>query len=268
MHDLTQQVYRQRSKFFTRLFGIYSEWWIARNFHALRFSCHSKPGFSITDPLVVYSNHSAWWDPLIFVILAKRLFPEWAGYGPMDDRALEKYQFMKKLGIFGIDLNRSSGAKAFLTVCNGLLSKPGCMLWITAQGQFSDVRCVPMALRPGIAHLAGLRKINFIPLAIEYVFWEERYPEILVRMGEPFNLKTRDHESNKEILGIQEQKLSVVMNELADLSITREYNAFHTMIDGNKGIGGIYDWANQLRYFMTGRTYRAGHREIQDDWDH
>ena len=60
------------------------------------------------------------------------------------------------------------------------------MLWITAEGSFTDARTRPVRLRPGLAHLA--RRVpgaTIVPLALEYPFWDERTPEALCRFGTP-----------------------------------------------------------------------------------
>ncbi len=59
------------------------------------------------------------------------------------------------------------------------------MLWITAEGAFTDHRARPVALRPGLAHLA--RQVPgavILPLALDYTFWNESRPEALLRFGD------------------------------------------------------------------------------------
>ena len=58
------------------------------------------------------------------------------------------------------------------------------MLFLTPQGKFADVRA-PLVFAPGLEHLAARApRAHFLPLAIEYTFWEERKPEVLLAFGQ------------------------------------------------------------------------------------
>ena len=58
------------------------------------------------------------------------------------------------------------------------------MIWITAQGRFADVRARPLGLRPGVARLAEIAPdALFVPLALEYAFWDERGAEAFAAFG-------------------------------------------------------------------------------------
>ena len=76
--------------------------------------------------------------------------------------------------------------------------KPSCnrrrhLLAVTPQGRFADVRERPVHFEAGLGHLAArVQRALFVPFAVEYVFWEERLPEILVRFGEPVEVR-REH---------------------------------------------------------------------------
>ena len=84
----------------------------------------------------------------------------------MDASALEQYRFMRRIGIFGIETDSLRGAAAFLKVSSGLLEDPKTMLWITAEGTFTDARTRPVRLRPGLAkvrHAVGRRASPAMP---------------------------------------------------------------------------------------------------------
>ncbi len=73
-----------------------------------------------------------------------------------------------------------------MAAARAILARPGAVLWITAQGRFQDVRVRPLGLRPGVARLAELAPdALFVPLALEYAFWEERGAEAFAAFGPP-----------------------------------------------------------------------------------
>ena len=58
------------------------------------------------------------------------------------------------LGFFGVDPSTLRGAAEFLRTGEAILSAPQRALWVTAQGEFTDVRTRPLQLKTGVGHLA------------------------------------------------------------------------------------------------------------------
>jgi hypothetical protein len=115
----------------------------------------------------------------------------------MDAAALERYAFFKRIGMFGVEQNSRRGAVQFLRIVRAILSDADHILWLTPQGRFADARERPVQFKPGIGHLGdAAERVCFLPLAVEYVFWEERLPEILVRFGPPFETQPDDTARN------------------------------------------------------------------------
>jgi len=136
-------------------FGRYAERYLARHFHAVRLVQAGRPDSEALRgrPLIVCLNHPSWWDPLICLLLARRLFPERRHFAPIDAAGLAKYRFFAKLGFFGIEPGTARGARRFLEVSQALLAQPDTALWVTAGGRFADPRERPVRLRPGLGGL-------------------------------------------------------------------------------------------------------------------
>lgn len=181
-----QEVLRRRSPRMLKGFNRYLRWYLRRNLHrVLILDSHAFPRLDDT-PLLIYFNHPSWWDPLIGMYLADQLMPERIGFAPIDAKALEKYRFFEKLGVFGVEQDTQAGARHFLKVARSLLHVPGHTLWITAEGHFTDPRKRPVTLKPGLAHLArSLPNLILLPMAIEIALWQERTPEVLIAFGSP-----------------------------------------------------------------------------------
>ena len=142
---------------------------------------------SVSGPLIVYANHSSWWDPMVSILLAAVLLPGRKHYAPMDAEALKRYPILRKLGIFPVEMSSARGAAQFLRTSEAILAAGG-VLWITPQGRFADVR-EELVFKPGLGALAArVPDVTLVPLAIEYVFWDERLPETLLRVGEPLRV--------------------------------------------------------------------------------
>lgn len=247
----------RRSNIYFRVFALYLRWYVGRRFHAIRLSRTGKPQ-DPAGPLIVYSNHPSWWDPTVYILASDMLFRHRASYGPMDQKALGRYGLLERMGVFGVAQNDRRGGAQFLRTCAAILGRPNAMLWITAEGEFTDSRTRPISLRAGLAHLA--RRIpgaTILPLALDYTFWNESRPEILLRFGSPL-YSSRDG-SIPEWTRRLEQALTDTMDHLAAESITRNPALFTPLLHGFAGVGGIYDIWRRLRAVAAGRRFDASH---------
>ena len=167
-------------------FAAYSRRYMRRNFHAFRILKSGRPPHDSARPIVIYLNHAAWWDPLVCLLLSREFFPDRTSFAPIDAAMLERYGFFRHLGFFGIEPQTQRGARTFLRITHDLLASSCNAVWLTPQGRFMDVRERPLRLEEGLGALATREPgAAFIPLAIEYAFWTEPRPEILVSFGEP-----------------------------------------------------------------------------------
>jgi 1-acyl-sn-glycerol-3-phosphate acyltransferase len=213
-------------------------------------------------PLVVYSNHPGWWDPVVYALLARRLLPGFAGYGPIDAAMLRKYGFFERIGIFGIEPDTPRGASAFLRAAAEILAQPNRMLMLTAQGRFADPRERPLRLRPGVARLPETApEARFLPLAIEYAFWTERGAEALVAFGPALRAADLLVLPRPARLARLEAALAATMDRLAADAIARDPSRFVPVLEGRAGIGGAYDLWRRARAALKGQRFDPAHRE-------
>lgn len=240
-----------------RMFRWYAVRYVRKHFHGVRLS---RAGFSPPEtdlPLVVVMNHPSWWDPMAGLVLTHRL-GEKTHYAPIESAALRQYKFFARLGFFGVDPGTTRGAREFLRTAEQLMKRPGAMLWVTAQGSFRDVRERPIALRPGVGFLAQrLGRGYVLPLALEYVFWEERTPEILMRWGEPLDMATNG--TGREWTERIEAALTTTQDELATEAIRRDPALFENLLEGRVGIGGVYDIWRRFKAWLRGERFQASH---------
>jgi diapolycopene oxygenase len=252
----------RRSPWLVRFFTHYCRGYLRRNFHAVRVARHSRPVDPGPGALIVVLNHPSWWDPLVAGMVAG-LFPDRVHHAPMDTDALARYRFFERLGFFGVEQGTSRGALAFLRTSLALLSQPNTALWIPAQGRFVDPRQRPIHLRQGIGHL--VRRLHggvILPLALEYPFWGERYPEALACFGSPIAIGAGRSRSVADWMQVIDSGLTEAQETLARLSIARDVRAFDTLIDGSAGIGGIYDWWRRCKACFSGARFVAEHGRI------
>ncbi len=259
---------RQRTKqpdispLLLRWFTTYGRRYIRRHFHSLRVSL---PGIlSDVDgvPFVIYTNHASWWDPLIGLVLKQALLPNRRLFSPIDATMLERYRIFAKLGFFGVQQRCRRGAVQFLSAAEAILCEPDSLLALTPQGRFADARERPVRFQSGLGHLATrTSRTVFLPMATEFVFWEERLPEILVRFGEPVEVR-REHAAvfdSDYWTALFEQKLEETQDALSLQAQRRDPNEFITLLRGEAGQGGVYDLWRATKAWFFGGYYRKEH---------
>ena len=253
----------RRREWFCRLFRWYARRLIVKNFNAMRLARGGIDAFAHLDahtgPTMLLLNHQSWWDPILTVALVDRFAPTRQVYAPMDRAMVEQFAFMRKLGLFGVDLDDPRAFKAMVHYAGELArTSANPSFWITPQGRFADVR-VPLELRPGAAAIASRLDREGMPprvlcLAIEFNFWEDRKPEVLLlaRACPPPERSTTSlwHRRMGEIM-------QASMADLADLAIARDPAAFDTVLGrGASGVNPVYDAILRL----TGRQAQIARR--------
>lgn len=243
------------------LFKAYVRRYVKRHFSGLRLA-RASAKVHRDRPVVLYSNHASWWDPLVLMLLADRVFPDRRLYGPMAADALERYPWLRRFGAFGVHGGSISSTRRFLALGSELLSVNDTLLAITAQGRFADARERPVTLAPGIAALLSRHpEAQAVPVAIEYPFWNERHPEILVRVGAPC---AADRRPRHHLQAALERALTRELEALASDAMRRDPSPFRTLLAGRaRGVGFWQDLPLRMRAWRSGRRFDPSHAALE-----
>ncbi len=237
-------------------------WYVTRKlipgtFHAARIVTDgldlARAANAWDHPLLITMNHQSWWDPMIGLALASELWPARRAIAPMDATQLIKFPILRKIGIFGIHPDDPASMNAmgeFVAQRFSELSKP--TLLLTPQGQFADLRA-PLVIRPGTAALAArFSTCRVLSVSIEYTFWLDQKPEVLIRIQEvPRPEPTSTTSWRRAITQTMEANAAA----LAALVIARDPAPFTTLIGGSSsGTNPFYNLWNRLRGRSTSLT--------------
>lgn len=248
----------------------YSRRYLQRHFHALRLLRGSEVADATGRSLLVYGNHASWWDPLVALFLTRTMFAGRTPRAPIDAQMLARHRFFAKLGFFGIEPGTRRGAVDFLRAADPILRRPGTVLWLTPQGRFADVRERPAAFQPGLGHLA-LRGTGAVTQAMagEYVFWEEKQPEILLAFGDSIELplhRARQSEASGHGGTTAEDwtrrfaaSLVELQDRLAKAAIRRDPAEFRVLLRGRGSVSFFYDTWRRLRARWRGDSFQIEH---------
>ncbi len=244
------------------LFSIYLRWYLQRHFHGVRVANADRiPAKAF--PLILFGNHASWWDPLIAMLLGQTILPDRDHYAPMDQTALEHYSIFRPMGFFPVDNKSPRGAAQLLRAGEQVFTRKGSVLWITPESQFQDVRKRPIVFRPGMgALISRMGRLTCVPIAIEYAFWNERLPEVLINVGEPLEIADGTMEDARTWTNLHSYAMAATLDELAMLSMERDPTAFETVLEGSGGIGGVYEMWKRFVCAVTGQPYHHDHGSL------
>lgn len=239
-------------------FRRYVRRFVRKNFNAVRVAGQSEISGLTAGPVVCFINHPGWWDPMTGVLMTDLFFPDRRFAAPMDAAALRSYPILERLGFFAVERETAGGVKDFLRTSRELLKNPQTILWMTPAGKFHDIR-QPAAFMNGLSHLIDPTFNGaVIPMAIEYTFWNERFPELLVEFGSALDcqLLPSDRDLRTQEL---EHALARTQASLATRAIARDPAGFTTLATGRAGVGGLYDCWRRSIAILRGRSFQHRH---------
>jgi len=245
------------------LFSIYLRWYLRRHFHAVRVANITRTPTQ-AHPLILFTNHASWWDPLAGMLLALAALPEREHFAPMDESSLRHYGIFRSMGFFPVENGSPRGAAQLLRAGAEIFRRPRSALWITPESHFQDVRTRPIVFRSGLGSLmARTGRMTCVPIAMEYTFWNERLPEILINVGEPLEIADGALEEARTWTNLLSYAAAATLDELAMLAVERDPEAFDTILSGASGVGGVYELWKRFRCAISGRPYIPEHGRIQ-----
>jgi 1-acyl-sn-glycerol-3-phosphate acyltransferase len=225
---------------------------------------HALPNSFSELPVAVFANHASWWDPLVCLLLAAEYFPGRASFAPIDARALQRYRLLERFGFFPVEVRSARGAAAFVQNASTILESRKRILWLTPQGKFTDVRERPVSFQRGLAHLAGrVGPSVFLPIALEYTFWEERTPEVLLAFGTP--LFTQHHQNScgaDDWSSALERALEDAQDALAAAAPRRAAEEWEVVLRGASGTTMLYDAWRRVRAVFRRERFEPEHSQL------
>ncbi len=240
----------------------YARRMIRRSFHvfAVDLSTFDYPSLDKNVPLAILTNHPGWWDPIVGMLLCQEHFKDRVFYAPIDAEALQKYRIFHKLGYFGIEANSRQGASDFIEQASHVLRSRNGSLWVTPEGRFTDVRDHSQSLMPGLAHVASKTSgLHCIPLAIEYVFSEERLPLLLCKLGSVITDISPAKSTKLEWQNRLTDHLRSTQKSLATSVIARQWESFNVVVKSQHRPTGLYDWVRWSMMRATGKKPTLQH---------
>jgi 1-acyl-sn-glycerol-3-phosphate acyltransferase len=229
----------RKSRWFERAFAVYNRNLIARRFEGLRVAGLEQLRVREQGvPLLLYANHSSWWDGLIAFQLSRACRLE--QYAMMEEQQLREYPFHRKLGAFGVVRENARDALRSIEYAGQLLKGTSRALWIFPQGETLPNDARPLVLYTGAARIVERLKLaDAAPVAIRYEFLEDYRPEALVRVGTPGRVAVEDGFNAKHLTALFTERLTHTLDELRADIIARDFAGYEEIVAVRRRRGKI-----------------------------
>jgi 1-acyl-sn-glycerol-3-phosphate acyltransferase len=185
-----------------------------------------------TVPLLVYANHSSFWDGFVLHQLAQ--VGGWNAFAMMDEENLARYPFHRRMGAFSVRQHDSASALETMKYARSLLLQPRGVVCIFPQGEIRPAGTHLGALSRGLEVLARRSKAWSVPVGLRYCFFEHECPDVMVEFGTP-------HEPVP--LSTFEASLAQTVSKVMD---ARSTEGFRCVVSGRRSIQEKWDAVRRL----------------------
>ena len=221
----------KKSALFEKIFAVYNRSLFRRRFNSLQISgLNFIKKTEENSPLLIYANHSSWWDGLVACEIARRARLD--SFVMMEEKQLRKLRFFRWLGAFSVVREKPRQALKSIAYASAILrEKPNRAVWIFPQGEI-----FPNDIRP-LRFFNGLTKIiektgdcRAVPIAMRYEFLGEFKPDIFIKIGAPELIKIDENFRYKSLTESFEKQLTETLNDLKTQILFEKTDDYRNLI--------------------------------------
>lgn len=219
-----------KSAWFEKIFAVYNRNLVKRRFQSMRVSGLDYLRRKDTEiPLIIYANHSSWWDGLVFFEISRTAKLDF--YVMMEEKQLKDLFLFRKLGAFSVVRESPRKAVESINYAVGLLKNPNRTLLIYPQGEIlpNDVR--PLKFYNGLSRIIKKTGCVFaVPLATRYEFLGDFKPQIFAKIGAPERIETTENFDSKKLSVSNSNRLTKLLDELKTDVINKNFLSYEQII--------------------------------------
>jgi 1-acyl-sn-glycerol-3-phosphate acyltransferase len=182
--------------------------------------------------LLLYANHTGWWDGFVVHALAKDA--GWDGYCLMEEEGLLRYPFLGRIGAFSVRKGHGPSALAAMRYARSLLQEKRTAVFLFPEGTLRPGGEAPLRLERGVEVLARFAEAACVPVAIRYAFLEHERPDVLLQLGTPHGP------------GALASFATHLLEGVTSLASVRSLDGFRPLLSGRQGVAERWDRARGL----------------------
>jgi len=221
----------KKSAWFEKVFAAYNHNLFKRRFHSVRVSnLEFLRQRNSQIPLIVYANHSSWWDGLVAFEISRRTRLD--SYVLMEEKQLKKLFLFRRIGAFSVVREKPrEAAKSINYAVNLLREKPDRTIWVFPQGEILPNDARPIQFFNGISRIVEkLGKCFVAPVAMRYEFTGKFKPEIFVRIALPELISINKNFDSKHLTKHLTKRLTEILDNLKQDILTREIDTYEKIV--------------------------------------
>ena len=225
------------------------------SFHCVYLRQATTGPSSDSPPLIMFGNHSAWWDAHLAMVLNEECWHT-DGYVMVEDTQLSRYRFFRWCGAFSVNRHDPRSALESINYAvQRLIEAPRRSLLIFPQGEIlaNDIR--PLVFYQGAGRItskvaAQAGACALYPIALRYEFIGEQKPDAFISVGPPIIIRRDDPTWSRDSSGLpdarlitqcMQQALTEELDRLRADVIAYRLSLFTPVINGVWSINRIWD---------------------------
>ena len=163
-------------------------------------------------PTILFAPHCNWWDGIVLYNTTHRIFHKEIR---LMVEELNRFPLLRRGGAYSVNKKSPQSAMKALQYSVDVVGDIRNMLCIFPQGIIRPPHYRPIEFQTGLAYIAEnavkrYGKVNLIPMAIDYAFFRDNRPEVIVEFGKRIEMvkgNDLDKLSRKELTHYLERAL-------------------------------------------------------------
>lgn len=219
-----------KSRWFERVFAIYNRNLLRRRFDSFYVSGLPNLEKERPFPLIIYANHSSWWDGLGAFQLAKTVNLD--SFVMMEEKHLRRFFLFRRLGAFSVVRENPRLAFQSVEYAAELLNEDKKRaLWIFPQGKIFPNNQRPIVFFNGVSKIIEkVARVFVLPLAFRYEFSDKFKPDIFVKIGELEFVEVNDDFTRKAVIKILSENLTSLLDQLNTDILSKKLENYQNII--------------------------------------
>lgn len=198
------------SKFWLTIASLFFFNMLQNRFYAFRYN--GVENYEERDkeyPTILYAPHCNWWDGIVMYNITHRICHREIR---LMVEELNRFPLLRRGGAFSVNKKSAQSAMKALNYSVEVLGNLKNILCIFPQGIIRPPHFRPFVFQTGLTYIAQKAvkkygKVNIIPVSVEYCFFRDNRPEVVVDFGERIELTDPDID-RKDFTHFLEAKLT------------------------------------------------------------
>ncbi|MDR1167933.1 MAG: lysophospholipid acyltransferase family protein [Heliobacteriaceae bacterium] len=209
------------SKFWLTIASLFFFNMLQNRFFAFRYSgAENYHNRSSDYPTIIFAPHCNWWDGIVLYNITHRICRKEIR---LMVEELNRFPLLRRGGAYSVNKKSPQTAMQALKYSVDLMADFRNLLCIFPQGIIRPPHYRPIEFQTGLAYIAQKAvqkygKVNLIPLAIDYCFFRDNRPEVMVKFGKTIELTDPKTDRKKLTSELEKALQETCDNQFSDIS--------------------------------------------------